>query len=256
MSIYPDVPDVPGVPPVLRLAGAVQSTITLLTSDAEGILSAFAPPQWGIIDDSGEPVLTADSVLAFDFRGEYKISDYPVEDGGFGSYNKVAIPQSCRLVFTKGGTIDERNGFLNDVEGIVDSLDLYTVLVPEIYYENMNATHFDYRRTSQNGVTLVTVEVWLEEVRVISTAQFSQAQATTQETTTIGGNSSVAPVTSQPLGPASSAASSTHTAAPIGENAAAPSGNDPINQGAVQPQTPSASQTKALPLQATGGSLA
>jgi hypothetical protein len=50
-------------------------------------------------------------------------------------------------------------------------------VTPEQVYSSVNITHYDYRRTSTNGVGLLTVDVWGTQVRVTGDAAFSQTQA-------------------------------------------------------------------------------
>ena len=174
--IYPNVPPLPGVPPLLRAPGAMFSTPPLLSSDtASDPQNSFAS-QWGIFDQDGNQVLQADSVISFDFKHEFEVSDFPIEDGGFTSYNKVAIPYQPRVVFSRGGTDADRTDFLLALEDLVADTNLYDVVTPEVTYPNANVRHYDYRRTSKEGVTLITANVWLEEIRVTVSSAFSNTK--------------------------------------------------------------------------------
>jgi hypothetical protein len=99
---YAAVPDAPGVPPMVRLIRTLD-VIAILASDAAQLVRAFGPPRWGIFSSFGVPLLTGDSVIAVDYRREYRISDYPVEQGGFGSYNKVQEPYDVRVTIAVSG---------------------------------------------------------------------------------------------------------------------------------------------------------
>lgn len=199
---YPDVPFAPGVPPVLRQAGALQAQILNpiipLLSDVALIAQFLKGPQWGIFDQNGQPVVVGDSVVAVDFRNEYRISDYPTEDGGFASYNKVASPYNVKLVFTQGGTDSDRANFLRTVASIVASTALFNAVTPEITYTNANATHYDYRRTARNGATLLMVDVWLEEVRLTAAPIFSNTQAPSGAAVVNDGNVQATPLRPPP----------------------------------------------------------
>lgn len=195
---YAAVPDAPGVPPMVRVYRALD-TVVILAADAAQIAQAFQPATWGIFSQYGEPVITADSVIAVDYRREYRISDYPIEDGAFGSYDKVAEPYDVRVTLASSGKgtilsnlatggalgaiitgVDtakiNRTHFLNQLEAAAANLDLVEVHTPEYSYTSLNIVHHDYRRESRNGVTLLTVDVWLRQVRVVSTAQFTTTQ--------------------------------------------------------------------------------
>src|SRR5690349_13658992 len=99
---YASVPDAPGVPPMVRVYKALD-VVAILASDAAQLVKAFGPPQWGIFDQFGQPLLQADSIIAVDYRRAYRISDYPVEEGGFGSYDKVQEPYDIRVTMAVSG---------------------------------------------------------------------------------------------------------------------------------------------------------
>jgi hypothetical protein len=145
--------------------------------------------KWGIYTRDGKPVLTGDATLSGDWRLEYRISDHPIEEGAFASYNKVQTPFDFRLTFACDGsgggalgaalqhpTRANRTTFLQAVEREAASLTLYTVVTPERFYPSANITHADYRREGHSGATLIKVDVWLQEVRVTATTAFSQTK--------------------------------------------------------------------------------
>jgi hypothetical protein len=174
---YPDVPQASGVPNVLRSpAQAPLFAAVLLIADAVQILNAFLGPQWGIFTEGGAPVAVPDSVVSVDFRHEARISNYPVEAGGFQSYDKVQQPYDARVRLSIGSSAIARAAFLDAIEGAYRSLDLFTVLTPEAIYPSANIIHYDYRREAKAGANLLMVDVWLEEVRVTATAAFSSTQ--------------------------------------------------------------------------------
>lgn len=176
---FPDVPDLPGVPPLNRIQDIPASQfVAPLTMDGPDVGSQTAKgPTWGITDPHGSTPIVPDSFKSFDLVSEYAISDYPQESGAFQTYNKVQRPQEVRLAVMKGGTDDDRTNFLIECQGALQSLDLYTVTTPEAVYDSMNLKHYDYRKTATDGVTLLTVELWFEEVRVSATAAFSNTQS-------------------------------------------------------------------------------
>lgn len=186
---FPNVPFANGVPPVVRQLGATINTVALLAADAKSLLSLFNGPRWGLYVKS-KPVLVADSIVAVDVRQEYRISDFPIEDGGFFSYDKVVTPGDLRVTLAVsgqnssilsslfggltsliniGGGISTqetvRQAFLIGMNTLARSLDLIDVIVPEGTYYGYNITHFDYRREAREGATMLKIEVWLQEVR-------------------------------------------------------------------------------------------
>lgn len=161
---FPKVPLAPGVPPLFR-PQPVYGSIVLLASDALSLLKASLGPQWGIFDDTGQPVLVGDSVVAVGVKKDYRISNFPVEQGSFASYNKVETPFDARVTFTIGGTDTDRATFLGMVRKAAASLKLFSVVMPELIFTSANLTRFDFERRSRSGVSLLTVDVWMEEVR-------------------------------------------------------------------------------------------
>jgi hypothetical protein len=190
---FPDVPKAPGVPPVFRAPTQPVFTARLLIADAVTVLGMFAGPQWGIFTTGGQPFAIPDSVVSVDYRKEWRISDYPVERGGFQSFDKVATPFDVRVRFATsgsnssifgdigtlltGGNFTSRSDFLAQVDLAATSLDLFTVVTPDATYPSVNIVHYDYRRERQNGVGIILVDVWCEEVRVTATTQFSNTKS-------------------------------------------------------------------------------
>jgi hypothetical protein len=173
----PNVPNAPGVPALNRIGQAIIPNVLLLIADARAVLALFQSVRWGIFDQNGRPVIIGDSVKAVDFADQSRISDFPVEQGAFSSYNKVENPFDIRVVFTKGGSVSERTQFLNAIKAAKKSLALFQVVTPEITYLNVNVVHYDYRRTQRQGATLLTVDVGCREIRSAPALQFSNTQA-------------------------------------------------------------------------------
>jgi len=200
---YPDLPVAPGAPPVLRAPGNLQNTIVSTVSDIVRITNLFFPPQWGLYTYAGTPVLTASaglsptnllainnvvsvnglsrafsgdaaSVYGVEFKRTKRISSAPQEQGAFLSYNKVAEPFQGRVLYLQGGTDDDRNSFLAQVDQALNALTLFLLVMPDFTYPNINVVDYSYQRTSRNGMTLLRVEVQVEEVRVVGTSQFTQ----------------------------------------------------------------------------------
>lgn len=160
----------PGFPNLLN--GFTPPSPTLLLQDAFDVLTGQNIPQWGIFLD-GDAVIAADNVISVEYKQDWSISDYPVENGGFQSYDKVSSPFDLRIRFSRGGSTDDRTELLQSLDQAAQPLTLYDAVTPEQVYSSMNITHYDYHRTSSNGAGLLTADVWLTEVRVTAQAAFS-----------------------------------------------------------------------------------
>lgn len=173
---YPDVPNVAGTPPLFRNPDAPpQPDPTLAMSDGSDLPSTPVAPVWGIFDANGDKIAIADNIPGFDYHGSSRTSDYPQEQGAFASYNKVQRPYEARVRMTKGGSLMDRQDFLEAIETVKQSTDLYTIVTPERTYQNANVEEYSLHREAHNGATLLTVELMLLEIRQTGTAQFSQS---------------------------------------------------------------------------------
>lgn len=176
---YVDVPNVPGVPPLLRSLAFPTSNPLAVFGDGSDIFNqptSSSQPQWGIFDSANNPVLTSDTVVGFDFKHEYVTVDYPIENGGFASYNKVARPFEPRFTMARGGSVADRTAFVTALERLVGDTNLYTVVTPEFTWQNVNITHWSEVRRSDRGVSLITVEIWLQEIRQAPAPAFSNTK--------------------------------------------------------------------------------
>lgn len=189
MVDYPDVPNVLGVPRLNFLPNAA-SALQMMTSD--GALADYAPKQWGLFL-GGAPAIIADSVFSVEYRNESSISDYPLERGSFESYNKVASPFDVRLRFM-AGTQQQRAALIEKISTIAGDLKLYDAVMPEKTFSNVNVIHFDFKRTAASGYGLLAVDVWVREVRQITSSAGMQSAAPSGAAQVFGG-------TKQPLAP-------------------------------------------------------
>jgi len=176
---FPNVPALPGVPALARLAGTpvVTEINSLLISAGLGQLAlGFAKPVWGIFDANNQPIAVADSVRAVQFRADSSVSDYPQEAGAFQSYNKVQRPYASVVSMVCGGDEQRRANFLSAIDVAKRSTDLYSIVMPEVVYNNANVVAYDYRREQRNGATLIIADLHIEEIRLNASAAFDNVQ--------------------------------------------------------------------------------
>lgn len=161
----------PGVPALVN-PNVIFQVGSILGSDSPLLDGTFLRPRWGIYLESKQ-VIVADSVAALHYRKEYRISDYPQEQGAFESYNKVTMPYDIRLRMTKGGNLIDRQAFIAAVDKAAATLNLYDIITPEKTYIGANIAHVDYVRQADRGAGLIVVDISLIEIRATVTAQFS-----------------------------------------------------------------------------------
>ncbi len=154
-------------PSIIGLGGG--PTILTRSLATFGIIA----PEWGIFTRGGKAVVTADNVVSFEYKQEFSIADYPVEEGAFESYDKVQTPYDVRLRFSSGGSFNNRQALINSIQTIAGDLKLYDAVTPEKTYTKVNVAHQDYGRTAQNGAGLLMIDVWLTQIRVTTSTKLT-----------------------------------------------------------------------------------
>jgi hypothetical protein len=204
VPVFPNVPLVPGVPPVPRPPGFIPSVLSLLINDTvSSILTGLYALRWGIFQN-GLPVIVPRSIVSLDFKQDWTVSSYPVEQGGFQSYNKVQTPFEARVRMASDTATADRTELLVNVAAIAASLDTYDIVTPEVIYQSANIHHYDYQRTATNGAGLIVVDLWLTQIVQTSTSTFANTQTPSGANPIAGGNvqpvnSAVLPGTALPL---------------------------------------------------------
>jgi hypothetical protein len=159
-------------------------------------------PIWGVFDSSGNKICEYDTVTAMTFKGSAKVTNAPVQDGSFVSYNKVVDPFVTTIRLTKGGSSSDVGTFIKALEAAKDTTDLYSVYTPQKNYTGVNIVDVSYSRTAASGKSMVSVDLVLQEIRT-AYATYTTTQATTGTTTTKS--------TTNATSPTSAAAKSTGT---------------------------------------------
>jgi hypothetical protein len=164
-------------------AGAQSALKSIGLDNAAGYVNKYTDQVTGFLASKGiklpaSPAINPDSIVAINPREERRIASHPVEKGQFASYNKVSAPMQCRLIMTCNGAGSmHRDEFLTQVRKMLDSIDLYDLVTPDVTYRNMNMVGLDYQRTSASGVQLLTVEATFQEVRSTATRTVAKASA-------------------------------------------------------------------------------
>jgi hypothetical protein len=138
--------------------------------------------QWGIFDANGDPLTgftmslvgAIQSTYSFTFDRENQVSSFPVERGGFATYNKVRMPATPSIVLNLTGSISDGTQFLNAIENACNSTQLYSVITPQVQYINYTIQKYNYSRTASQGATLLSVEIFLMEVIQVSVQTIPQ----------------------------------------------------------------------------------
>lgn len=177
-----------GVPNLLGdVAGLFLDVVDVLIGDTLFGYGAGASPQWGIYLGA-RPVVTADTVTSFGYKQKWAVADYPVERGGFESYDKVNTPYGIEVRFASGGSAAKREALLSSIAAIGDTLTLYDVWTPEAVYIGVNVDGYAYQRTSTNGLGLMVVDVTVIEIREEGVTDFKNTKSPSGYAAAPGGN--------------------------------------------------------------------
>jgi hypothetical protein len=128
----------------------------------------FPAPNWGVyISGTTTPAFNVSSVAELDIGGESDVSDYPLEDGTFATYNKVRTPNMFAIRMMRDGSQAQRAAFLNWLQVTTGGLDIFDVLCPERSYLNATLKSYRISRTSGSGAAMVIADCIFQEVRQI-----------------------------------------------------------------------------------------
>jgi hypothetical protein len=196
---FPNIPILPGVPQLARPIGALGAVLPAIiakfqTQAAPQVLfqATKAAPVWGIFDLTGSRVIAPDSIMAFGLRSEYRVSDYPVQDGQFASYDKVTVPREIMLRMVKGSTLQDRVNFEDACEFVAASLDAYTIITPERTYTGMNPLRHEVNRVERKGAFFIECEMFFRLIQVTD-AQYSTPAAAAANTANASQPASIPP---------------------------------------------------------------
>ena len=174
----PTVPNVPGVPPLDRLGdkSALLEPANVFSSSIQkvpylrGILQAASAEKWGVFNKGGDQVIVSESFSELSFNGPAKIARFYVEKGTFANYNKVIDPDETTVVLIKTGTYYELGTYIDEVEKLRQSVELYDIVTPERSLTNVNLESFDYSRRRSEGVNLIQFNLHFIEIREVELA--------------------------------------------------------------------------------------
>lgn len=186
---FPNVPNLPGVPSIPRSPRFPSSTAIGL-GIVQGTLWRVLqqPTKWGVFDSQGNALAdpgkfgkvgeavglgSSLSTNAVDYQKEMRVSDFPLEKGGFANYNKVELPATPSVTLVLGGSEADRSAFLDAVDAATKSTETFSVVTPEVTYINYTIERYNYQRRNTRGAYVLIVELLLKEIREVS-AQYSQ----------------------------------------------------------------------------------
>lgn len=154
-----------GIPSIPNYIAPEVLTNVGLSLGGAALINGIFSKTWGIVNQFGIPIVLADTVVSMNYDAGSSISKYAVEQGSFASYNKVNQPSMATVSMAKGGnSVIERGGFLAQLEALLKSTISFHIITPEYVYLNYQIVGINHARSAQDGATMITANLDLEEV--------------------------------------------------------------------------------------------
>lgn len=123
---------------------------------------------WDVLEyASGRSVARFTSFLEASYSLAANVSDLPVEEGGFASYNKTVSPRDIGVKVAADGDPLELQGVIDALDELAGSTTLLSVLTPYAVYGPVNLVSFSYTFARETGACLVA-DLKLREIRQVA----------------------------------------------------------------------------------------
>lgn len=137
------------------------------------------PKGWGVFDAGLFAVFDVDTMVDLRQSARTKVADFPIEDGGFVSYDKVREPFASKVRLAVSGA-DRVQQFLAALDEVVADFNLYSIVTPDRVYTPVTMEGYDYARGRERSATMVTVDLEFREIRQVAPAYATVAITPTQ----------------------------------------------------------------------------
>lgn len=193
---YPNVPNAPGVPNVPRNPTAAPAPAPALNKVR--LPNSSVNEAWKIVDSTGKVILKPDTYADFQVRAENIIPNYPIENGGFSSYNQVEKPYNIKMTAIITGIGDlSRGKFFQTVVDLKRSLDVVTIVTPDAIFDNAKLISYNWSQRADHGLTMLQIELVFQEIRQTASAKITVAKPAGNDKKKIGQVSPVPPTAKQ-----------------------------------------------------------
>lgn len=180
----PSIPSLPSVnvPKVVSFAKSPAAVLNVVSLIAKNLPKLNPPrPIYAILNaETLIPLTIPDSWQEITpLVSEYQVSDYPIEDGAFATYNKVRRPSLVAATLTKGGTDLERATWLEAIRQQLqsDPTALYNILTPAGIFPNQTLVSLSFQTRNDRGSNLLYLEMKFSEVPPIDVPSLLGANA-------------------------------------------------------------------------------
>lgn len=183
-----------GVPNLLKKQ--VKTTAITILGNVVGAAFDFffPPPKWGIyFPGTNDIAMHVSSVVELDISAEAVVSNYPLENGSFTTYNKVLQPKYFSLRITRDGAEYLQSDMQGWLERELDFPSLYDVVCPTKTWQNVTLASYREVKNSRSGAAMMTVDCLFQEVRELP-AEYSNSQIAEPEDQEVTPTVRVSPV--------------------------------------------------------------
>ena len=88
---------------------------------------------------------------------------------------------------SKGGSLTDRQTFLESVEKLGESLIPFDIVTPERVYQSATINDFNYSRSQANGAGMITVQIQITEIRITARQKFLSTKSPASNDAVNGG---------------------------------------------------------------------
>lgn len=125
---------------------------------------------WDMFDSKGRKLFTFDTFFSLDSLADARVTQAPVENGTFASYNKTVSPMRTTVVLGYTGLALIRAAILRRCESLLKGTELVSIVTPDKTFVNMSVVAVDHSYASSKGVDRLMLALTLEEVRQVQPA--------------------------------------------------------------------------------------
>lgn len=125
--------------------------------------------RWSLVDEDGAAPIAFTSFLSASVKDGGGVVSAPLEQGGFAAYNKTESPLEAAVSLAVQGDDAELQAVLDALRELKADTRLCSLVTPEAEYPSLTLESYNYSRTREAGLGLLTVELQLKEVRQVET---------------------------------------------------------------------------------------
>ena len=148
----------------MKIPGVTQ-LLNVIAANAGGFLG-----HWTVLDhDTQLAVVSFDSFYQFGYNKQTAISQYPIENGSFATYNKQNSPFSLTVTLIKNGLNFpfQKRDFVNKLQEYCDKPLLVDVVTTSGTYLSCSLGGLQFHNTPEENSDMIMADLTISEVRFL-----------------------------------------------------------------------------------------